>query len=64
MFDRRPIQGVMADKSAVREHVRQWVREQVLPKLLHVTADPRGIPFDAMPEKSVVKPTVPSGCRW
>ena len=62
MFDRRPILAVMADKFAVREHVRQRVGEHLLPELLHVTTDPRTIPFDTLPEKFVVKPT--HGANW
>ena len=63
MFDRRPILAVMADKFAVREHVRQRVGEHLLPELLHVTTDPRTIPFDsAAGPKFVVKPT--HGANW
>ena len=62
MFDRRPVLGVMADKFAVRRHVRERIGEQVLPELLHVTTDPRTIPFDSLPDRFVVKPT--HGANW
>ena len=62
MFDRRPILSTMADKYAVRDHVRARIGNAALPRLLHVTNDPRTIPFDTLPASFVVKPT--HGANW
>ncbi len=62
MFDRRPVLATMADKYAVREHVRARIGDTSLPALLHVTTDPRTIPFDTLPDSFVVKPT--HGANW
>lgn len=61
IFDRREILTVFADKYAARDFVAGKLGPEILPKLLHVTQDPRDIPFDALPDRFVVKPTHGSG---
>jgi hypothetical protein len=61
IFDRRPILTRFADKHAARDYVAQRLGPEILPKLYHVTQNPRDIPFDALPSKFVVKPTHGSG---
>jgi teichuronopeptide biosynthesis TupA-like protein len=62
IFDRRDILALFTDKYAVRDYVAQILGPGILPRLFHVTRDPASIPFDALPEKFVVKPT--HGCGW
>lgn len=62
LFDRRPILVTLADKYAVRDFVRQRVGEEYLTRLYHLTADPRDIPLDSLPDRFVIKPT--HGCGW
>jgi tetratricopeptide (TPR) repeat protein len=57
LFDRRPIRTQFADKVAVRQYVKDRIGEEYLPKLYHVTTDPRTIPFKDLPEKFVIKST-------
>lgn len=52
---------VMEDKYRVRDYVETKVGDEILPELYHVTDDPATIPFDALPEEYVVKPTHSSG---
>ncbi|HLJ61283.1 MAG TPA: ATP-grasp fold amidoligase family protein [bacterium] len=61
LFDRRPIWARLQDKYAVREYVKERIGEQALTRLYWVTKDPADIPFDALPDKFVVKPTHASG---
>jgi hypothetical protein len=61
LFDRRPILRRFADKYAARGFVEERLGPGFLPKLYHVTDDPRTIPFDALPNQFVVKPTHGSG---
>ena len=62
IFDHRAIWKQFADKYAVRDYVEQRVGPGILPRLFHVTQNPANIPFDALPNKFVVKPT--HGCSW
>ncbi|HYM71276.1 MAG TPA: ATP-grasp fold amidoligase family protein [bacterium] len=62
MFDRRPVLTTLQDKYSVREYVKTRAGEQVLPQLFWVTKTPADIPFDALPDRFVVKAT--HGCRW
>lgn len=57
LFDRRPVLTLFADKAAVRGYVEARLGRDVLPKLYHLTDDPSDIPFDALPDRFVVKPT-------
>ena len=61
LFDRRGILTQFADKYAVRAYVAQTLGPEILPALYHVTKNPADIPFDALPERFVVKPTHGSG---
>ena len=61
LFDRRPIWAQLQDKYAVREYVKGRIGEQVLPRLYWVTTTPEDIPFGALPDRYVVKPTHASG---
>lgn len=61
MFDRRPLLAVAADKIAARAYAGERLGDSVLPKLYCVTGDPEEIPFDALPERFVVKPSHLSG---
>lgn len=62
-FDHRPIFRTWVDKVAVRDWVarRKPGYEAMLPKLYHVTADPTDIPFDALPDRFVIKASHGSG---
>lgn len=62
LFDRRPILVTLADKYAVRDFVRQRIGGEFLTRLYHVTADPRDIPLESLPDQFVIKPT--HGCGW
>jgi hypothetical protein len=61
IFDRRDILTQLADKYAAREYVARKLGAEILPKLYHVTEDSADIPFDALPNEFVVKPTHGSG---
>jgi hypothetical protein len=61
VFDRRPIWTQVQDKYAVRDYVKARIGEQVLPRLYWVTTAPADIPFHALPDRFVVKPTHASG---
>ena len=61
VFCRASWMAMAADKYRVRDHVREQVGEHVLPTLFHVTTDPDTIPFEALPDRFVVKPTHGSG---
>ncbi len=60
-LDRRSILTRFTDKYAVRDYVAERVGAEVLTRLYWVTRDPADIPFDALPERFVVKPTHGSG---
>lgn len=66
VFDRNPLFAVIQDKLAARDYVRDVLgtasAESVLPRLLYVTEDPRAIPWEALPERCVIKAT--HGCGW
>lgn len=62
LHDRRPLLTLMVDKYGAREYVKRKIGEQVLPKLLFVTENPVEIPFSALPDRFVVKPT--HGAGW
>ena len=59
LFDKRPILRKFADKYAARCFVEERLGPDLLPKLYHLTEDPKTIPFDALPERFVVKPEQP-----
>jgi teichuronopeptide biosynthesis TupA-like protein len=61
LFDRSTWMPMVADKYRVRDYVCERVGPQILPELYWVTSDPDSIPFDALPERFVVKPTHGSG---
>jgi hypothetical protein len=61
IFDRREILTTLADKYAARDYVAQRLGSAILPKLYQVTRNAADIPFDALPNKFVVKPTHGSG---
>ena len=61
MFDRRPMLTQFADKCAARDYITARLGARVLPRLHHVTEDPRSIPWDILPERYVVKATHGSG---
>ncbi|MDE2228387.1 MAG: glycosyl transferase [Alphaproteobacteria bacterium] len=62
LHDRRPLLTLLVDKYGAREYVAGKIGEQALPKLLFVTENPSDIPFGALPDKFVVKPT--HGAGW
>jgi hypothetical protein len=49
--------STVEDKWRVREYVTDKASEDILPEVYHVTEDPETIPFDALPEEFVIKPT-------
>lgn len=63
--DRNPLLTIVADKYRVREHIVSTLgkerAEQILIPHLHVTDDPRTIPFDDLPEEYVIKTNHLSG---
>ena len=61
LFDRRGWMTMVADKYRVRDYVREQLGEDILPIVHFVTSDPATIPFDALPDRFVVKPTHGSG---
>ena len=61
LFDRRPILRWLADKAAVRPYVEARLGPGALPKLYWLGRRPGEIPFDALPDRFVVKPTHGSG---
>ncbi len=61
LFDRRPLFALWADKMAVRDWVAKIAGPGVLPKLHYVTRDASTIPFDALPNRYVVKGSHGSG---
>ena len=62
LFDQRAILKRFADKYAVRSYVAEKIGPQILPEVYHVTSKPTDIPFDALPNRFVVKPT--HGAGW
>jgi hypothetical protein len=52
---------ITSDKYAVRGYVREKLGLDLFPRIYHLTQDPSSIPFDALPERFVVKPTHGSG---
>ena len=61
IFDRRPLLTQLADKVAVRSFVEARLGPDILPRLLHLTTQPKDIPFDDLPHRFVVKPSHGSG---
>jgi hypothetical protein len=61
LFDRRPILRRLADKVAVRPYVQDRLGPGPLPKLYWLGRRPGEIPFEALPDRFVVKPTHGSG---
>jgi len=61
IFDFRRDFSIWVDKVAVRDWVAARSSGGVLPRLHHVTADPRDIPFDSLPDRFVVKASHGSG---
>ena len=61
VFDRRPILTQLTDKYAVRHYVAQRLGPEILPAVYSVNIDPTAIPFAALPQRFVVKPTHGSG---
>ncbi len=61
IFDRRPLLGIAADKLAARQYAEERLGTSILPKLHCVTTRPEEIPFDALPDRFVVKPSHASG---
>jgi len=57
LSDRRPILRRLADKAAVRPYVEARLGPGTLPKLYWLGRRPGEIPFDALPDRFVVKPT-------
>jgi TupA-like ATPgrasp len=62
LHDRRQLLTLLVDKYGAREYVARKIGKQVLPKLLFVTENPSDIPFSALPDRYVVKPT--HGAGW
>jgi hypothetical protein len=62
LHDRRQLLTLLVDKYGSREYVAAKIGETVLPKLLFVTENPTDIPFSALPDRFVVKPT--HGAGW
>jgi len=64
-FDRNPLLPVIADKYTVRRYVEDVLgperAAQVLIPLLHVTDDPRDVPFDSLPDSFMFKASHGSG---
>ena len=61
LFDRRDILCRLADKAAVRPYVEARLGPGALPKLYWCGRRPGEIPFEALPDRFVVKPTHGSG---
>ena len=61
LYDRRPIYTLMADKSAVREIVKEKIGEEYLPELLGIYKSFDEIDFSLFPQKFVLKCTHDSG---
>jgi len=61
LFDRRPILRRLADKAAVRPYVEARLAPWALPKLYWLGRRSGEIPFEALPDRFVVKPTHGSG---
>ncbi|HEX2659874.1 MAG TPA: ATP-grasp fold amidoligase family protein, partial [Polyangia bacterium] len=64
LFDRRPLLSTLADKLAARAYVAERLDPDILPRLYTVTTDPTSLPFSALPDRFVVKPTHGSGWVW
>ncbi len=62
LHDRRPLLTLLVDKYRAREYVAKKIGENVLPRLLFATQYPADIPFDALPDRFVVKPS--HGAGW
>ena len=62
LFDRRSWPARCADKYAVRDYVAERLGPEALTKLYHMTQEPSDIPFAALPQRFVVKPT--HGSSW
>lgn len=61
LFSDEQIYAELADKSRVRDYVRQKVGEDILNDVYCVANDPDRIPFDTLPREFVIKPTHMSG---
>lgn len=61
IFDRRPLLAIAADKLAARRYAEERLCTSILPKLHCITTRPEEIPFDALPDRFVVKPSHASG---
>ncbi len=53
--------SALADKYAVREHIRQKIGDKYLVELLWTGTDARQIPFDTLPERYIIKANHASG---
>lgn len=61
--DRRPIKSLLADKYEVRRYVSDTIGEKYLVPLIGMWERFDDIPFDALPEKFVMKATHGCGCN-
>jgi hypothetical protein len=61
LYDRDPRLKIVCDKIAVRDLIRERVGEAYVVPLLGVWSDPDDIPWDAFPERFVLKPNHGSG---
>ncbi len=59
--DHRRLMVTFSDKVAARDHVASLVGEGVLPELLHLVEDPRGLADAVLPTAYVLKPSHGSG---
>ena len=57
---KHPVFTQLSDKYLVRDYIKSTIGEKYLVKLLWNGRDPRKIPFDSLPKKSIAK--VNSGC--
>ena len=62
LFDKRPVLRQFADKFTIRTYVESKIGSRTLAKQYCATGDPAEIPFDALPDRFVVKPT--HGAGW
>jgi len=60
LFDANPLYPTLADKSAVRDHVRARVGDTILNQAYCAVDDPAELPFATLPKKFVLKAT--HGC--
>jgi len=61
LFDRRNLLTQLADKATMRSYVEERLGPQILPRLYHLTSDPKTVPFHELPDEFVVKATHGSG---